>query len=186
MGTLLIRFKHIVTALFVAILFAPVVVAQENALDPLFEDLLGADDTSHAGVATEILRELERSSSAAMDLLYRRGSEALEEGEFGVAAEHFTALVDHAPDFAEGYHGRANAYFNLGYVGPALEDLRKTLEIEPRHFQALFGLGNIMESLERPEDALEVYHAVLEIYPLEPNTLDAIARVELTLRGQSL
>ena len=186
MGTLIFRFKRTVTAFFVLLTFSSPLAADEAVLTPLFDELLGADDTSHERVATEILREFERSGSAAMDLLYRRGADALEENEFGEAAEHFTALVDHAPDFAEGYHGRANAYFNLGYVGPALDDLRMTLQLQPKHFQALFGLGNVMETLERPEDALEVYQAVLEIYPLEPNTLAAIERVELLLRGQSL
>ncbi len=186
MGMRTIHFKRTATAFLILLLWGPVAVAQDNGLDPLFQQLLEADDTSHEQVATEILRALERSGSAAMDLLYRRGSDALEESEPGVAVEHFTALVDHAPDFAEGYHGRANAYFNLGYIGPALDDLRRTLELEPRHFQALFGLGNVMESLERPQDALEVYEAVLEIYPLEPNTLAAIERVNLILRGQTL
>ena len=186
MGTQTIRFKRTATAFLILLLSGPMAVAQEADLDPLFQQLIDADDTSHGQVATKILRELERSGSATMDLLYRRGTDALEEREHGVAVEHFTALVDHAPEFAEGYHGRATAYFNLGYVGPALEDLRRTLELEPRHFQALFGLGNVMESLERPKDALEVYQAVLDIYPLDPKTLAAIDRVELILRGQTL
>lgn len=186
MGTLSLRFKRTVTAFLALMFLSSAVSAQEDVLDPLFQELLDADDISHVRVATEILNELERSGSAAMDLLYRRGSEALEESEFDVAAEHFTALVDHAPDFAEGYHGRANAYFNLGYIGPALDDLRMTLELEPRHFQALLGLGNIMESLDRPEDAKEVYEAVLEIYPLDPNALAAIDRIDLILEGQAL
>jgi len=186
MGIRLMRFKRTVTAFLFLLCSAGFSAAQESALDPLFDDLLTADDTNHDAIATEILRELERSGSAAMDLLYRRGADALEAADFGEAAEHFTALVDHAPDFAEGYHGRANAYFRLGYVGPALDDLATTLRLEPRHFQALFGLGNIMETLERPEDAMEVYQAVLAIYPLEPMTLEAIERVEFLLRGQSL
>jgi len=186
MGTLSLCFKRTVTAFLALMFLSSAAFAQENSLDPLFEELLQADDNSHVAVATEILNELERSGSAAMDLLYRRGSEALEEAEFGIAAEHFTALVDHAPEFAEGYHGRANAYFNLGYIGPALDDLRIALELEPRHFQALLGLGNIMETLDRPEDAKEVYQAVLEIYPLDPNALSAIDRINLILEGQSL
>lgn len=59
MGTLLISFKRIVTALCVATLSVPAATAQIAALDPLFEDLLAADDITHTRVATEILRELE-------------------------------------------------------------------------------------------------------------------------------
>jgi len=186
MVTLYLSFKRIVTAFLALILISSAACAQVNDLDPLFEELLSADDNTHTRVATEILKELERSGSPAMDLLYRRGAEALEEAEFGVAAEHFTALVDHAPDFAEGYHGRANAYFNLGYVGPALADLRTTLALEPRHFQAMLGLGNILESLEQLDVAKEIYEAVIEIYPLDPDALASLDRIDLLLRGQTL
>ena len=37
-----------------------------------------------------------------MDLLLGRGNEALEAEDYPTAIEHFSALIDHAPDFAEG------------------------------------------------------------------------------------
>ena len=121
-----------------------------------------------------------------MDLLYRRGEEALEDDDPRAAVEHFTALVDHAPDFAEGYHARASAYFAMDLVGPALDDLRQVLVMEPQHFQAMFGFGAILESLDRPQDALEVYEAVLKIYPLFPQAVEGVARLKLQLEGQAL
>lgn len=180
------RIKCIVTAfLAIACLSGPS-MAQQTVLDEKFQELLDADDTTHSHVANEIIAEFERSGSPAMDLLYRRGSDAMDEGDYGAAVEHFTALIDHAPDFSEGYHGRASAYFYLGYVGPALDDLRRVLELQPRHFTALYGLGAVMEALERPEDAMEVYETVIDIYPLEPDALAAIERLKLVVEGQSL
>jgi len=36
-----------------------------------------------------------------MDLLLQRGQEAMDNEDYEAAIEHFTALTDHAPDFAE-------------------------------------------------------------------------------------
>ena len=179
-------FKCVLTAFFLASGLGSPVVAQTAALDELYDELLTAKEQTHEAIADEIRREFQRSGSPAMNLLLRRGGDAMEEGDTQQAIEHFTALVNHAPDFAEGYHSRASAYFAAGLWGPALDDLREVLVLAPRHFGALFGVGNLMEGLDRPEDALDVYRLILEIYPLNQQTLDAVARLEEQLRGQSL
>ena len=92
--------------------------------------------------------------AAAVDSFYSK----MDEEVLGVkmmqgaklAIEHFTALVDHAPEFAEGYNARATAYFQNGQYGPSLEDIRQTLMLNPRHFGAMSGLALILEELGRP------------------------------------
>jgi tetratricopeptide (TPR) repeat protein len=88
-----------------------------------------------------------------MDLLLQRGKDAMAAGDFPAAIEHLTALTDHAPDFAEGFNARATAYFQAGQLGPSIEDIARTLTLNPRHFGALSGLGMIFEDLGRPEKA---------------------------------
>jgi tetratricopeptide (TPR) repeat protein len=102
------------------------------------------------------------------------------------AIEHFTALIDHAPDFAEGYNARATAYFQTGDLGPSVSDIAKTLTLNPRHFGALSGLGMIFEQLDEPDKALEVYQAALAINPHMPDVKDAVKRLETQLAGQDL
>src|SRR5690606_3470319 len=89
----------------------------------------------------DILREWSKSGSPAMDLLLKRGREAMEAGDLKAAIEHLTALTDHAPEFAEGWNARATAYFLAGAFGPSVDDIRHTLALNPRHFGALAGLG---------------------------------------------
>lgn len=182
----LTTFKRTVAALLTAAVCAGPLAAQEKPLDELYQDLLDADEATHDRVANQIVSRWERSGSAAMDLLLRRGQDALDERDAIAAAEHFSALVDHAPEFAEGYHGRALAYFQRDLFGPALADLQMVLRLNPRHFEALFGLGSILEGLDRPEQAIEVYRAIQGIYPREPETAAAIARVMQTLEGRTL
>lgn len=184
MGTEKHSFNFIVTALVLLIL--PCSSAFAASLDELFQELAMADSESQPKIERQIMAEWERSGSAAMDLLLRRGKDALDEGDADAAVEHFSALVDHAPDFAEAYNGRATAYFLLGLFGPALDDLRQALVLEPRHFGAMQGLGVIFEGLEQPEKALEAYRAVLALNPASADVLEAVERLELQLEGQAL
>ena len=186
MGTQTHRIKCIVTALFVLVGFSLPAVAQETTLDQLFQELEEADANSYARIEQQIISEWGKSGSAAMDLLLRRGLDALDDGQPDVAVEHFTALVDHAPDFAEGYYGRASSYYLLGLTGPALDDIRQTLSLNPRHFEAMRGLALIMEELGRPNDALELYQMILQINPQSIEIQDAVSRIQLQLEGQAL
>lgn len=180
------RIKRTVTAFALTFALSAPLAAQETDLDALFQELIEADETTHERVAERILRRFEQSGSPAMDLLLRRGSEAAEEGDHNIAIEHFSALVDHAPDFAEGYHSRASAYFSAGLMGPAIDDLRQTLVLNPRHFEAMFGIGIILEELGRPDDAQRAYEAIQEIYPLDPEAAEALERLETQTTGQRI
>ena len=186
MGMLTHRFKYIVTALFLAVGFSGPVFAQETAIDELYQQLAEADEASAPRLEREIILAWEKSGSAAMDLLLRRGKDALEDGAPDAAVEHFSALVDHAPDFAEGYYGRASSYYLLGLTGPALDDIRQALSLNPRHFEAMRGLAIILEELQRPGDALEIYQMILTMHPHAPEAKASAARLELELEGQSL
>ena len=186
MGTQTHRFKCIVTALLLSVGFSLPAAAQETPLDDLYQELAEADEATYARVEQRIIAQWEKSGSAAMDLLLRRGKDALDEGQPDVAVEHFTALVDHAPEFAEGYYGRASSYYLLGLTGPALEDIRRVLTLNPRHFEAMRGLATIMEELQRPSDALELYEMILEMNPNSSDAQASVARLQLQFEGLAL
>lgn len=166
---------------------AQVVPAQTAKLDDLFSRLQATANTEEARrIEQEIWIEWSKSGSAAMDLLLERGRRALDEGQTQLAVEHFTALTDHAPDFAEGWNARATAYYSLGQFGPAISDIGRTLELNPRHYGALSGLAIIFEALGQPEKALEVYRKVLEIDPHAEGVSEAVTRLEEATLGQGI
>lgn len=186
MGMQTHRFKCIVTALCFAVGISFPAYAQQTTLDELFQELAEADENNYPRIEGQIIAQWEKSGSAAMDLLLRRGKDALEDGAPEIAAEHFTALVDHAPNFAEGYYGRASSYFLMGLTGPALDDIRQALSLNPRHFEGIRGLAIIMEELERPEDALELYEMILTMHPNSTEALGSVDRLKLQLEGRAL
>lgn len=160
--------------------------AQTEQLDSLFEQLLSADEAASERIEQDIWREWSKSGSAAMDLLLLRGRDAMAAGDTGQAIEHLTALIDHAPDFAEGWNARATAYFQAGEYGPSIDDIAHTLTLNPRHFGALSGLGMIFEELGKSDKALEVYRAALAIHPHLGGVLESVERLEAQAAGQDL
>jgi Flp pilus assembly protein TadD len=173
-----------VVAAIAALLLAGGALAQD--IDTLFDQLAQPDNEGWRRVERQIVTEWSKSGSASMDLLLQRGRDAIREGDHGAAIEHFTALVDHAPDFPEAYHGRATAYFHASLYGPALDDLAHVLALNPRHFRALSGLGTILVETDRKAQALAAYRAALAIHPHLEDIKDAVTRLESELEGQSI
>lgn len=184
-----LRWFHncVVAAFALAIAAAPLPLrAQTDRLDSLFEELAQPGLPNWQRVEEEIWTEWSKSGSPAMDLLLQRGREAMEAEDFVTAIEHFTALIDHAPEFAEGYNARATAFFRQGLYGPSMADIRATLALNPRHFGALIGLGAIMEEVGEPEKALSAYGAAAAIHPNEPDLKEAVERLQKAVSGTTL
>ena len=151
---------------------------QAAKLDELFAELKepGRDDWER--IEAEISRIWSQSGSPAMDLLLSRGNAALEAEDYLTAIEHFSALIDHAPDFAEGWNGRATTYYLMGEYGLSINDVEHVLALNPRHFGALAGLAFMLESMGEPEMALEALQAVQALNPNRPNINEAVTRLE--------
>jgi tetratricopeptide (TPR) repeat protein len=178
--------NRVVAALLPFLLVFPALAQDAARLDDLFARLKDSDEGAAGRIEREIWSEWSKSGSAAMDLLLKRGRDAMQAGDLPAAIEHLTALVDHAPDFAEGWNARATAYFQAGLFGPSVADIARTLELNPRHFGALSGFGMILESTGREAEALEVYRAALAIHPHLDGVLDAVKRLEAKAAGQDL
>lgn len=160
--------------------------AEEDPLEDLFAALQTAEGTAVHAIEGKIMQEWSQSGSPAMDLLLERGREAMEEEDWSGAIGHLSALVDHAPDFAEGWNARATAFFQDGRFGLSIADIERTLALNPRHFGALSGLGVIMEQLGREEAALRAWREVEKITPNRPELDETIRRLEQTALGQTL
>jgi len=165
---------------------APKVETQADVLDRLFVELADPDNENWQYAEENIWIQWSKSGSPAMDLLLQRGRQSMAAGDFAAAIEHLTALIDHDPDFAEGWNARATAYFNAGLFGPSIEDVRHVLLLNPRHFGAMAGLGMMLEDMDKPKDALTAYEAARAIHPRQPGVLDAVERLHRQLDGQDI
>ncbi|MFT6931415.1 MAG: tetratricopeptide (TPR) repeat protein [Paracoccaceae bacterium] len=167
-------------------LLGSAVQAQTPELDALFEQLQADDVPNWETLEREIWRLWSQSGSAAMDFLLERGRDAMAAGDFTAAIEHLTALTDHAPEFAEGWNTRATAYYLADLYGPSIVDIQRTLELNPNHFGALSGLGQILKALSENDASLSAFRQAAAIHPHRPDIQQAIEQLERLTEGQSL
>lgn len=189
MGVKYDNLKGIVTAtaLF-AVICLPLAAQTADTSDEkaLLSALSDADPTDAARLERQLQALWSRSDSPAMDLLLKRGREALQAGDTTSAIEHLTALTDHAPDFAEGWHMRASAYYEAGLYGPAVADLERALKLNPNNYRAIFGLGTIFESLGDAENAYRAYKHAQSIHPHHEGVTEALERLKPEVEGKAL
>ena len=186
MSTQRLDFKRIVAAYAAIVTISLPAVAQDPTDQELLQQLQTAEPEQTARITDRLIDQWSKSGSAAMDLLLRRGRDALEVQQPGLAIEHLTALTDHAPDFAEGWHTLALAYFHADMFGPAVDALEHTLALNPQHFGALQGLAAILEVTDQPALAYRVYREVEKITPHDPDVQEAIARLAPLIDGTAL
>lgn len=166
-------------------LAAPVPVAAQTAeqaekLDTLFAELAQPGRTDWQRIEGEIVRIWSHSGSDAMDLLLERGNAALAAEDYDLALELFSALTDHAPDFAEGWNARATTFYLLDEYALSIADVERVLALEPRHFGALAGLAFMFEQMGETELALRALRAVHALNPNRDNINETILRLERT------
>jgi tetratricopeptide (TPR) repeat protein len=185
MRILPVNLKHHLTALAPLVLLSGMASAAPVPVE-LWEKLRTAPKSEAARVVTEVEAIWAQSGSAAMDLLLGRGKKALEAGEYGLAIDHLTALTDHAPEFAEGFNLRAEAYFRSNLYGPALDDLETTLILNPQHFNVIFGLAVMLQEFGDLRGAANLYRRVLTIHPNHENASRALSRLKRDGIGREL
>ena len=182
-----VNLKHTVAELGLSLLLCgPAFAQQSPKIAELLEALRTATPEQAQAAERDVERAWSRSGSAAMDLLLKRGRDALAVGEFTVAIDHLTALTDHAPDFAEGFHARATAYFRAELYGPALDDLETALALNPENFNAIFGLGVLFEEFGEERRAAELFRRVLALNPHNENATKALEQLKKSGIGRTL
>lgn len=94
---------------------------------------------------------------------------------YDIAETRLTLLLRRAPEFAEAWHKRATLYYLLGRDEECLQDIRRTLELEPRHFAAMLHFAEILLGNGAPADARFAFHAALTVHPHLPRAREALA-----------
>jgi len=84
---------------------------------------------------------------------------------YDIAETRLTLLLRSAPDFAEAWHKRGVLYYLLGRDDECLHDLRRTLELEPRHFGAMLHFVEILRPLRAAAEARFALGAARSIHP---------------------
>ena len=103
---------------------------------------------------------------------FEKGIQAMRIRNYPLAIRFFNNLIEEDPNFAEAWNKRATVYFMMGDFDKSMQDIIKTLELEPRHFGALDGMGLIFIHQGQYKQAIDVYDKMLEIFPFSLKTIE--------------
>ena len=109
---------------------------------------------------------------------FEKGIQAMNLRNYPLAIRFFNNLIEEDPNFAEGWNKRATVHFMMGNFDQSMQDIIKTLELEPRHFGALDGMGLIFIHQGQFQQAIDVYDKMLEIFPFSIKTMDKKERIK--------
>lgn len=183
------RLHTIFIAVFLALAALPASAGSKTAssLDRLFGALHATTDPDEANRLTGLIWVIwNHAEDPETDRLMTEGREAMERLDFDTALARFTAVVEREPNFAEGWNKRATLYYVMGRYRDSIGDIDRVLDLEPRHFGALAGLGMNYEALGDDRRALQAWRRALKA---NPYLLDAQVRVkalETSLRNRPI
>jgi tetratricopeptide (TPR) repeat protein len=144
----------------------PPAEVRSDLLDSLFARLRKVESPVEAQTVERAIWELwMRSDSPTAELLLTQAVKALGAGEEQVSLSILDKLIVVHPDFAEAWNKRATVYFMIGRYSESLSDINHVLDLEPRHFGALSGLGMIKQQQGDKKGALAAFRDALAVNP---------------------
>ena len=165
----------------------PAAAKAENRLDALFGELKRERNEKAAErIAGRIWEAWSQSGSASIDLMMGWSKSAMDNKKFDVALDFLDQVVIMEPAYAEGWNRRATVHFMMQNYAKSMSDINHTLQIEPRHFGALSGMGQIMKNTGREELALRAWERVLDIYPMMRSAQNEVATLSEELAGEGI
>lgn len=137
-----------------------------SRLEELFERLAAsASETEALAVEDEIwnawMYDGREEAEAALD----RAAADMAARRFDIAETRLVRLVRGRPHWAEAWNKLATLYYMMERDDESVAAIHRTLEIEPRHFGALAGLGEILRAQGSREPALLAFARALRVHP---------------------
>lgn len=167
---------------------AGAVADQKDArLPDLFTRLHDSTESGTARAIELIIWKIWNESGASeINALLQEGEAAMALGDYATAKAKFDLVIEARPDFAEAWNKRATVFYLAGAYRESLADIEQVLELEPRHFGALSGLGLVNLALERETAAIDAFERVLSLYPTNDAARQNIEFIEKKMRENDI
>jgi len=141
-------------------------------------------------IAKEIEKRIDATllvtESDTLNLLMIRARTTMEAREFETALALLDSMIEINPRYTEAWAQRATLHFVRKDIYRSLADLRVVLALEPRHYQALAGLGVILQDFGEDKRALEAFRRAIEINPHIENIPELVRRLKLKVEGRDI
>ena len=115
----------------------------------------------------------------AAEAALERASADMAARRFDLAETRLAILLRRRPDWAEAWNKRATLCYLMERDDESVAAIHRTLELEPRHFGALCGLGEIFRTRGDVHGALLAFGLALRVHP----HLDGVRETTRALRA---
>jgi len=137
-----------------------------KALDPLFLRLQDCSVEEDAQEIETLIWELwTRHIDSDADKMMRHAINCITNRDLTAGEELLSNLIQSHPQWAEAWNKRASLRFLAENYNGAVQDIQSVLALEPRHFGALSGFGQICYRLGEKDMAVIAFDAALRINP---------------------
>ncbi|MGE0667953.1 MAG: tetratricopeptide repeat protein [Sphingomonadales bacterium] len=102
---------------------------------------------------------------------------------FEVAERELDRLIGAFPQWAEAWNKRATVLYLMDRDEDSVADIIETLKLEPRHFGALSGYGQICLRRGDEAGALVAFEEALRVHPKLDNLREAVIALQTRLGG---
>ncbi len=144
----------------------PLPAHANDLLDSLFMDLKHSSNEAEARKLESLIwKTWLESEDDKIDVLMQQALRKRRGYDFNGALEILNQVITLKPDYSEGWNQRATVYFHQEKYEKSLEDIAKTLELEPRHFGSLAGRAVIRLKQLKPILARQNIKEAVEIHP---------------------
>ena len=169
----MIMYKIIFTLLLFLTISSSLYADQnDKRLNYLFDKLVVAEEEKEINkITNQIWKIWHEIDDPKMTREFETGVQMMNLGYFKRSIDYFDRVINQNPNFAEAWNKRATAHFMMGNFDLSMQDISKTLQLEPRHFGALDGMSLIFIHTNQFEKAIEVYDKMLEIFPNSIGTI---------------
>lgn len=135
-------------------------------LDELFRRLPVCKDPALASVTEDRIWELwmhhpNREAREILDL----ATGDIASRRYDIAETRLARLLRHLPDYAEAWHKRATLYYLVARDEECVGDIRRTLQLEPRHFGAILHFAELLLAEGQRDAARLAFSRALRLNP---------------------
>ncbi len=139
---------------------------QPGRLHDLFRVLQTARDPAEAAAAEDAIWDAWMRPIRGRDAdELERATRAIVASDLPCAERILADLTWRAPDFAEAWHKRATLFYMQTRDAESVAAIRRTLELEPRHFGAMCAFAQILLDREERDAAAFAFDAALRLNP---------------------
>jgi tetratricopeptide (TPR) repeat protein len=170
-----------------ALILPAAAFATPQPLDALMAQLRQAGSPEEAKpIEQQILALFQHSNSASVDLLMTRADAAETAGDKDTAKKLYDAVTAIAPDFAEGWHKKGLLQSDAGDDEAAMVSLQKAVALNPRNFETVEQLAEMLEDYGDKPGALKLYRQAQSLDPQFEGLQRHIDALSRDVEGQGI